>query len=104
MFNFPFSLWHDIIHVRFYQTNFQTNMSQRQWIVIIGVWVMVFLFLGFPSSWEKVFAILTGLLIIFLAYRIRFKEAVPSKESVFTDSMPPARPAASPTATPDAKQ
>jgi len=75
-------------------------MSQRQWIVIIGVWVMVFLFLGFPSSWEKVFAILTGLLIIFLAYRIRFKEAVPSKESVFTDSS--SRP--NPPVTPDAKQ
>ena len=104
MFNFPFSLWHDIIHVRFYQTNFQTNMSQRQWIVIIGVWVMVFLFLGFPSSWEKVFAILTGLLIIFLAYRIRFKEAVPSKESVFTDQHAAGQVLPLSPATPDAKQ
>jgi hypothetical protein len=61
---------------------------------------MIFLFLGFPSSWEKALAILTGLLIIFLAYRIRFKEAVPPKEAAFTDNLPPA----SSTATPDAHQ
>jgi cytoskeletal protein RodZ len=62
-------------------------MSQRQWIVIIGVWVMIFLFLGFPSSWEKVFAILTGLLVIFMAYRIKFKETQPTGESSFTDNL-----------------
>jgi hypothetical protein len=74
-------------------------MSQRQWIIIIGVWVMIFLFLGFPSSWEKVLAILTGLLVIFLAYRIKFKEASPPKEPAFTDSS--SRP--NPPVTPDAK-
>jgi hypothetical protein len=62
-------------------------MSQRQWIVIIGVWVMIFLFLGFPSSWEKAFAILTGLLIIVIAYRIKFKETQPIGESSFTDNL-----------------
>jgi hypothetical protein len=62
-------------------------MSQRQWIVIIGVWVMVFLFLGFPSSWEKALAILTGLLVIFIAYRIKFKENQPTGESSFTDNL-----------------
>jgi hypothetical protein len=62
-------------------------MSQRQWIVIIGVWVMVFLFIGFPSSWEKAFAILTGLVIIVFAYRIRFKENSSANSSSFTDNI-----------------
>lgn len=30
---------------------------------------MAFLFLGFPSAWDKVFALLTGLLIIVIAFR-----------------------------------
>jgi len=62
-------------------------MSQRQRIVIIGVWVMIFLFLGFPSSWEKALAILTGLLVIVMAYRIKFKETQPRGESSFTDNV-----------------
>jgi hypothetical protein len=70
---------------------------------------MVFLFIGFPSSWEKVLAILTGLLVIFLAYRIKFKETMPPKEPAFTDSLSPAGSTASPSyqnppATPDAHQ
>ena len=48
---------------------------------------MIFLFLGFPSSWEKALAILTGLLIIVIAYRIKFKETQPTGESSFTDNL-----------------
>jgi len=66
-------------------------MSQRQWVVLIGVWVIVFLFLGFPSSWEKVLAIATGLLIISMAYRIKFKEPKPPVGAPFTDNVPPAQ-------------
>jgi hypothetical protein len=62
-------------------------MSQRQWIVVIGVWIMVFLFLGFPSSWQKILALLTGLILVVFAYRIRFKEAVKPADT-FTDSTP----------------
>ena len=48
---------------------------------------MIFLFIGFPSSWEKAFAILTGLLVIAVAYRIKFKETQPTAESSFTDNL-----------------
>ena len=45
-------------------------MSKRQWLCILGVWVMVFLFLGFPSTWHKIIAILSGLIIIAIAYNL----------------------------------
>jgi hypothetical protein len=70
-------------------------MSQRQWVVIIGVWVAVFLFLGLPSSWEKVLSLLTGLLIIVMAYRIRLKEKQPGNGAPFADNVP-GKPAAVP--------
>jgi hypothetical protein len=38
--------------------------------MLFGVWVAVFLFLGFPSAWNKIFAVITGLLIIAAAYRL----------------------------------
>ena len=45
-------------------------MLPRQIIMLIGVWVIVFLFLGIPIGWKQAFAVLTGLAIIFLAYRL----------------------------------
>ena len=45
-------------------------MSKRQWLCVLGVWVMIFLFLGFPSIWHKVIALVSGLIIIAIAYNI----------------------------------
>lgn len=32
---------------------------------------MIFLFLGFPSAWDKIFSLIAGLLIIAVAFRFR---------------------------------
>ncbi len=45
-------------------------MSKRQLLCVIGVWVMVFLFLGFPSMWHKIIAVLSGLVIIIISYNL----------------------------------
>ena len=45
-------------------------MSKRQFIMLFGVWTALFLFLGFPSAWDRILAVVTGLLIIIIAYRI----------------------------------
>jgi hypothetical protein len=46
------------------------TMSKRQVIMILGVWVAIFMFLGFPSSADRLFAIISGLLILGIAYRM----------------------------------
>ena len=43
-------------------------MSKRQILAVLGVWVMIFLFLGFPASWMKPIAIVSGVLIILISY------------------------------------
>lgn len=43
-------------------------MSKRQLLCVLGVWVIIFLFLGFPSAWHKIIAIISGLAIIGLSY------------------------------------
>lgn len=45
-------------------------MSKRQFLMLIGVWVAVFLFLGFPLLWHKIIAVVSGLVIIMMAYRL----------------------------------
>ena len=44
-------------------------MSKYQWISVLGLWVIIFLFLGFPAGWDEGIAIVSGLIIILLAYR-----------------------------------
>lgn len=46
-------------------------MSKRQLLIIIGIWIMLFLFLGFPQSWDKIIALITGFVIIVVAYKIK---------------------------------
>jgi hypothetical protein len=45
-------------------------MSKRQWLSLLGVWVMIFLFLGVPSLWHKIISVFTGLIIIFISYNL----------------------------------
>lgn len=59
-------------------------MSKRQWLCLMGVWIMIFLFLGFPLMWHKVIAIISGIIIIAIAYNIPGE----SKKNV-NDSIPP---------------
>jgi len=44
-------------------------MSKRQILILLGIWVMIFLFLGFPSAWDKAFALIAGALIAIISYR-----------------------------------
>lgn len=39
--------------------------------MVLGIWVMVFLFLGVPSMWHKILAILTGLIIVLVTISLR---------------------------------
>ncbi len=53
-------------------------MAKKQWISVLGLWTMVFLFLGFPSTWDKWLAVITGLLIIAISYSMRSEKKAPS--------------------------
>lgn len=43
-------------------------MRKERTLFIIGIWVAVLPFLGFPNSWRKTLFVLTGLAILYLAY------------------------------------
>ncbi len=51
-------------------------MSKRQILMLLGAWMIVFLFLGFPHSWDKLFAVVCGLLVIAISYRIHPQASV----------------------------
>lgn len=70
--------------------------------MLIGVWVMIILFLGFPGSWEKALLLATGVALVAIGYRMpapapkqrRDREA----DKPFVDSAPqaPSAPAVPP--------
>lgn len=43
-------------------------MRKERTLFIIGVWVAILPFLGFPNSWRKVLFVLTGFTLFYLAY------------------------------------
>lgn len=45
-------------------------MSKKQVLCLLGVWVMIFPFLGFPSFWIRIIALVSGLIIVGLAYTL----------------------------------
>lgn len=44
------------------------TMRKEKTLLIIGLWVAILSFLGFPNTWRKVLFLLTGLAIMYLAY------------------------------------
>ncbi|MDQ2933048.1 MAG: hypothetical protein M3Q80_01570 [bacterium] len=45
-------------------------MSKRQVLLLLGIWVMIFLFLSFRPEWDKIFSLITGFMIIFIAFKL----------------------------------
>ena len=42
-------------------------MRKERMLFIVGIWVAVLPFLGFPLSWKKIFFLITGCLIVLVA-------------------------------------
>lgn len=55
-------------------------MSKRQWLCLLGVWVMFFLFIGVPALWHEIMAFVSGLIIILISYNLPHEEKVHSDE------------------------
>ena len=43
-------------------------MRKEKSLIIIGFWILVFPFLGFPNSWKIILLEITGIVIIYIAY------------------------------------
>lgn len=43
-------------------------MRKEKTLFIIGLWVIFLPFLGFPNLWRKILFVITGFLIIYIAY------------------------------------
>lgn len=43
-------------------------MRKEKTIFIIGLWLIVLPFLGFPGSWKTVILVLTGIALVYLGY------------------------------------
>ena len=45
-------------------------MRRARVILILGIWVAILPYLGFPDSWKSVFFTLSGLIFVYLSYDI----------------------------------
>ena len=55
-------------------------MNKAYMFLILGIWVTILPYLGFPSSWKDVFYTLTGLGLVFLSYLL-YKDSKARKDN-----------------------
>ncbi len=62
-------------------------MSKRTLLILIGAWMMAFLFIGFPAEVDMFFAVMTGaiILIIGLKEQPRDRSATTSQKNTYVD-------------------
>ena len=49
-------------------------MRKAYILLVLGIWVTILPYLGFPYSWKDILMNLTGLLLIYLSFRL-YKES-----------------------------
>ena len=65
------------------------TMSKRQTLMILGIWICIFLFLGLPYAWKEALAVLTGIAVIVTAYKIAPSvKPKPDKDMSFVEHKP----------------
>lgn len=67
-------------------------MRKEKTLFIIGLWIIILPFLGFPNTWRKVLFIITGLAIMYMAYLfyLEYKKRLPkdiSHQQTFIDNI-----------------
>lgn len=53
-------------------------MSKQKAIFFLGIWVAILPFLGFPGSWKRVLALISGAGIAYLAYLLNKEKVMQS--------------------------
>jgi len=62
-------------------------MSKARLFFIIGIWVAILPYLGFPYSWKMILTTLSGLAIIYISYTLyRISKAKEKSPDNFTEN------------------
>lgn len=63
---------------------YNSQMRKEKTLLIIGIWIAILPFLGFPDTWRKIFFIITGFMVIYLAYLYyqQFKDSISKGENI----------------------
>jgi len=48
-------------------------MRKEKALFVLGIWIIIFPFLGFPNVWKMILLIVTGFMIIYIAYLFKFQ-------------------------------
>jgi len=66
-------------------------MRKERTLLIIGLLVAVMPFLGFPNSWRKVFFVILGFAIVYLAYlfykQVKARQPNTNQSRTFVDNI-----------------
>jgi hypothetical protein len=55
-------------------------MKKARTLLLLGIWVAILPYLGFPYSWKNILFTITGLFLIFLAYSFYLEYKIKTKD------------------------
>jgi hypothetical protein len=58
-------------------------MRKARIFLVLGIWVTILPYLGFPYSWKDILSTLTGLGLIYLSYMLYKDYKIEEKEKIF---------------------
>jgi hypothetical protein len=46
-------------------------MGRDMFIMLLGIWIAILPFLGFPGSWDRIFFLISGIILISIGISLR---------------------------------
>lgn len=63
-------------------------MRRERIFLILGIWVALLPYLGFPYSWKNIFFTLSGLVLVYYSYIIYNENKIEEKPKENIDTLP----------------
>lgn len=61
-------------------------MRKARFLLILGIWIAVLPYLGFPSSWKNILFIISGLILVYFSYMLYRVQKLKEERGVVFDN------------------
>ncbi len=65
---------------------YNRGMRKARIFLMLGIWISILPYLGFPYSWKNILFTISGLIVIYLSYIIYRESKITEKKEVISEN------------------